>query len=242
MPCWKSRPSLLARLRLRLLAALLAAAVVAAPAAAGEIQVRGAQLTPAEDAWLLDAEFRIDLGPRLEEVVGHGVALYFVTEFELSRPRWYWIDERVTGRTQTWRLAYNALTRQYRLSSGALHQSFATLDEALNVLSRVRNWAVAERALLKPGEPYHAAVRLKLDTAQLPKPFQVTAIGNKDWNLTAEIRRWSFTVPPAAAPGFATTPATAPGIATTPATAPAIATTPAAAPASSPPAAEGTPK
>jgi hypothetical protein len=164
-------------------------------AGAAEIEVASAQLSVGEEAWLLDAEFRIDLGPRLEEVVAHGVALHFVTEFELSKPRWYWIDERVTGRTQTWRLAYNALTRQYRLSAGALHQSFATLDEALQVLSRLRNWPVADKALVKTGEPYNAALRLKLDLTQLPKPFQVTAIGNRDWNITAEVRRWSFTAP-----------------------------------------------
>ena len=160
---------------------------------AAEIKVRDAQLSLGEEGYVLDAGFAIDLGPRLEDVVAHGVALYFVVEFELSRPRWYWIDEHVAGRTQTWRLSYHALTRQYRLSSGALHQSFATLDEALHVLSRLRNWAAADKALIKPGEPYNAALRMKLDLTQLPKPFQVTAIGDRDWNLTAEIRRWSFT-------------------------------------------------
>jgi hypothetical protein len=127
------------------------------------------------------------------------VALYFVAEFELTKGRWYWVDEHVAGRKQTWRLSYNALTRQYRLSSGALHQSFASLDEALRVLGRLREWPVAEKALLKAGEPYNAALRLKLDLTQLPKPFQVTAIGNKDWNITAEVKRWSFSPPPATA-------------------------------------------
>lgn len=188
-PCSRSRPSALAR-RLALAALLLLAALAAH---AAEIDVKSAALSPGEDAWVLDAEFSIDLGPRLEEVVSRGVALYFVVEFELTRPRWYWIDEHVAGRTHTWRLSYHALTRQYRLSAGALHQSFATLDEALGVLSRLRDWPVADKALIKPGEPYNAALRMKVDLTQLPKPFQVTAIGNKDWNITAEIRRWSFT-------------------------------------------------
>ncbi len=160
---------------------------------AAEIEVRRAEIAQGEESWLLDAEFGIDLGSRLKEVVSRGVALYFVAEFTLSKARWYWVDEHVAGRTQTWRLSYNALTRQYRLSSGALHQNFPTLEEALGVLGRLRNWAVAERAQLRPGEPYNAALRLKLDLTQLPKPFQVTAIGNKDWNLTAEVKRWSFT-------------------------------------------------
>ena len=193
-PSSKSRPSgLLRGLAFGLL--LLAAAL----AGAAEIEVRRAELGPGEESWLLDAEFGIDLGQRLEEVVARGVALYFVAEFELTKGRWYWVDEHVAGRKQTWRLSYNALTRQYRLSSGALHQSFASLDEALRVLGRLREWPVADKALLKAGEPYNAALRLKLDLTQLPKPFQVTAIGNKDWNITAEVKRWSFSPPPATA-------------------------------------------
>lgn len=192
-PSLKSRPDARAFIRLLALAVLLLCAPLAG---AAEIEVKSADITLGEEAWQVDAEFGIDLGHRLEEVVSRGVALYFVAEFELTRARWYWVDEHVIGRKQTWRLSYNALTRQYRLSSGALHQNLATLGEALGVLARLRNWAIADKAQLKAGEPYNAALRLKLDLTQLPKPFQVTAIGNKDWNITAEVKRWSFTPPP----------------------------------------------
>ncbi len=173
-------------------------ALLAALAAhGGEIRVRSALLAPGDEAYVLDAEFDINIGPRLEEAVARGVSLYFVLEFDLTRPRWYWADEHVAGKVQHYRLSYNALTRQYRLSVGALHQSYASLDEALRVLSRIRNWPVADKSQLKAGEVYDAAVRLKLDLSQLPKPFQVSAIGNKDWNVAAEVRRWNF-VPGAA--------------------------------------------
>jgi len=193
-PSSKSRPDGLAH---RLAAALLffALALFSPTAPAAEIEVKSAEIAAGEESWLLDAEFGIDLGHRLEEVVSRGVALYFVLEFDLTKARWYWMDEHVTGRSQTWRLSYNALTRQYRLSSGALHQNFGSLSEALGVLARIRGWAVADKAQLKTGETYNAALRLKLDLSQLPKPFQVTAIGNKDWNITAEVKRWSFTPP-----------------------------------------------
>lgn len=190
MRCCKSRPNALALCRSLAGAVLL---LFALQAGAAEIGVKHAEITPGEDSWLLDAEFGIELGPRLEEVVSRGVALYFVAEFTLTKARWYWMDEHVAGGTQTWRLSYNALTRQYRLSSGALHQNFDSLNEALRVLARLRNWAVADKAQLKAGEPYNVALRLKLDLTQLPKPFQVTSIGNKDWNVTAEVKRWSFT-------------------------------------------------
>ncbi len=194
MPFSASRPSAKLRWRALLFFALLPFAF-SPLAGAAEIEVKNAEITAGEESWLLDAEFGIDLGHRLEDAVSHGVALYFVAEFELTRARWYWMDEHVAGRKQTWRLSYNALTRQYRLSSGALHQNFPSLAEALGVLARLRGWAVADKGLLKPGEPCNAALRLKLDLTQLPKPFQVTAIGNKDWNITAEVKRWSFTPP-----------------------------------------------
>jgi hypothetical protein len=160
----------------------------------------------------------IDFSPRLEEAVSKGLALHFLAEFELSRPRWYWFDEKVVKTHQTWRLTYHALTRQYRLSTGALHQSFSSLDEALRVLSRLRNWQVlaADRAL--PGESFDAALRMRLDTTQLPKPFQIEAISNRDWILSSDWKRWQFTVPTAssAATAAATTVST-PGVSAAPA-------------------------
>jgi len=190
MRCWKSRPSS----RSLALAALL---LFAPLAGAAEIEVKSAEIVAGEEAYLLDAEFSVDLGSRLEEVVSRGVPLYFVAELELTRTRWYWVDEHVAGRRQTWRLSYHALTRQYRLSTGALHQNFDTLQEALGVLARLRNWPVAEKRKLNAGEPYNAALRLKLDLTRLPKPLQVGAIGNKDWNIPAEVKRWSYTPPTA---------------------------------------------
>lgn len=88
------------------------------------------------------------------------------------------------------RLSYHALTRQYRISRGALYQSFSSLTDALQVLSRVRSWQVLERAEMEAGTEYQAALRMRLDVTQLPKPFQVNALTSRDWNLASEWRRW----------------------------------------------------
>lgn len=182
--CWPSG--------LRLLLALLLA-VAASLAQAGSIEPVRASLAAVDDGYALSAEFAIELGPRLEEAVSRGVALNFNLEFTLGRSRWYWIDEHVAGHIVRYRLSYNALTRQYRLSVGALHQSFATLQDALQFLGRVAALPVAEKSAIKPGETYEAALRLALDKSLLPKPFQVDAIANRDWQVDAKVLRWRFT-------------------------------------------------
>ena len=171
----------------------IALAVPALPVQAGSIAPVSASLSPADDAaYQLNAEFDIDLGGRIEEAVSRGVPIYFNLEFELTRPRWYWISEHVAGTAITHRLSYNALTRQYRLSTGALYQNFATFAEAVRVLSRVLILHAVDRTAVKRGESYVAAVRLSLDKTQLPKPFQVDAITNSDWQVDTKALRWQF--------------------------------------------------
>lgn len=181
------------RLRRWLLLALLLPMIVWA----AEIQVGEPQLTLGDDGYVLSADFRFELRPRLEEAVARGVVLYFVVDYEMTRERWYWLDETVIARSLTYSLSYHALTRQYRLSTGGLHQSFATLGEALAVLSRLRNWQVIDKgeAAVRPGEAYQAALRLRLDITQLPRPFQITALGNKEWALSSDWKTWSITLP-----------------------------------------------
>lgn len=190
MRCWKRLADLSVGLMLAFLIALTGVAHAA------EIDLRNIQIQPVEDSgFALSVDLAFEFGPRLEEAVGKGLALYFVAEFELTRPRWYWFDEKVVQARQTWRLTYHALTRQYRLSTGGVNQSFTSLDEALRALSRIYRWPFVERDRLLPGDTLDASLRVRLDTSQLPKPFQVEALSNKDWILSSDWKRWSFTVP-----------------------------------------------
>ena len=121
---------------------------------ADEIEVRETELRAGEDGLVLNAEFSFDLNARLTDAVRNGIPLYFVVEFELTRPRWYWFDEKTLTRSLQLRLSYHALSRQYRVSTGALHLSFATLEQAEGVMRRVRNWVLVERSLLQADAEY----------------------------------------------------------------------------------------
>jgi hypothetical protein len=166
----------------------------AAPAAyADTIGVKSAELLPEDESYVLNAQFDLAFNPTLEEALQKGVSLYFVLEFELVRPRWYWLDQKVVQMSVQYRLTYNPLTRQYRVTSGLLGQQFDSLDEVEHLLSRVVSRPVVRTDALSPGERYEAAVRLRLDVAQLPKPFQINALASRDWSLQSEWFRWSFT-------------------------------------------------
>ena len=175
------------------------ASMAAFPVHADEIEVADARLSATEDGVVLAADFAFELNPRLAEVVTNGVPLYFVVEFELTRPRWYWFDEKAAAKRIQLRLSYHPLSRHYRLSTGVLQQNYATLEEALNVLRRVRNWLVVDRSGGLSDANYEAAVRMRLDVTLLPKPFQLSAITSRELNLESPWRRFTFRPPAAAA-------------------------------------------
>jgi len=169
--------------------------LTAGGALAGSIEPHRATLSASDEHYVLAAEFTINLGSRLEQAVTHGVALNFNLEFTLDRPRKYWVDEHIATRNLAYRLTYHSLTRQYRLSTGNLYQNFDSLREALRIMSRIGALPVVEKAALKPGETYAAALRLTLDRSQLPKLFQIDAFTDRDWQVEGSTLRWQFIAP-----------------------------------------------
>src|SRR3989338_11047790 len=147
--------------------ALLALLFIVTAQAEG-ISVNRAEARLSDDGYQLSASYGINLTFAAQQALERGVPLYFVGEFLLTRPRWYWLDEEIFQSEHTVKLSYNVLTRQYRISRGALFQNFASLEDALNILAR-QSSAVIQAELVKKNNSYIAAARLRLDVAQLPK-------------------------------------------------------------------------
>lgn len=163
-------------------------------ATADIVKVTSARLEQTEDGYQLNADFDLQLSSTLLEAVRKGVPLYFDVEFELTRDRWYWLDDVVVKGSRERRLSYSPLTEQYRLTTSGISQNISSAEDVRRVLSRIRSWTVAERGKFKPGEKLRAAVRFRLDTAQLPKPFQLNTIGSREWSLSSEWQRWTVTI------------------------------------------------
>lgn len=156
---------------------------------ADSISVNKADVRVSEDSYQLAAEFNVRLNSVVEQALSHGVAIYFVSEFNVTRSRWYWLDEEIVKSEHVIKLSYNVLARQYRISHGTLYQNFPTLEEALRVMQRQSSPTIAMDSFKKSGN-YLAGARLRLDIEQLPKLLQVNALTSKDWELDSNWYRW----------------------------------------------------
>ncbi|MDR7269669.1 hypothetical protein J2X20_002298 [Pelomonas saccharophila] len=157
------------------IAALFAALLALLP---GPVRAEGIELAQlatrrADDGLDLSFTTHFELGHTAEDALHKGVPLYFVVEATVLRNRWYWRDARVARAERTWRLAWQPLTRQYRVSNGGLHQSFGTLEEAMTVLRGQSAWHIADAKDIEDSGSYYLEFSYKLDVTQLPRPMQI---------------------------------------------------------------------
>jgi len=160
--------------------------LAAPPARADAVQLVALEVARTDDGVLLDFTTSFALPRTVEDALQKGVPLHFVAQADLYRSRWYWRDAHVARAMRTWRLAWQPLTRSYRVSFGALNQSFETLSEALGALRGAAHWRIADAAQLEEGASYYIEFSYRLDTSQLPRPMQIGLAGQADWNLSVE--------------------------------------------------------
>lgn len=177
---WGGLPAGLRRTGLALLLALWTTAALS----------QGVELltlkTARADAELqLEFTARVALPRAVEDALQKGVPIYFVAEATLMRNRWYWRDERVARAARSWRLALQPLTGAWRVSLGGLHQSYASLEEALAAVSRSGSWKLIEADRLDKDSSYYLEFSYRLDSSQLPGPMQFGLGGGGDWTVGA---------------------------------------------------------
>ena len=152
----------------------------------------------AEDGSYLSANVRFDLPNPVEDALVKGIAMFFVVEADIYQSRWYWTDRRVASAARTIRLAYQPLTRVWRVNivngvvQGAgglratLNQNYDSLTDALSAVQRLSRWRVADNADMEPDASYKLDFSYSLDLSQLPRPFQIGVVGQKDWTISAQ--------------------------------------------------------
>ena len=151
-----------------------------------------------DDGVYLSTAVRFDLPAVVEDALLKGIPMFFVAEADIYLSRWYWADKRVANATRTIRLAYQPLTRRWRVnivsglinsSAGlraTLNQNYDTLPEALSAVQRLSRWRIADNSEVEPDVTHKLEFSFSLDLSQLPRPFQIGVAGQKDWTISAQ--------------------------------------------------------
>jgi hypothetical protein len=195
--------------RLRVWITLWALWVLTGSALANEPQIVASSLQRTAQGVRLNARLDLQATPAVEQALIKGVPMYFVWRAEMIRDRWYWYDKREVAVSRTLRLAYQPLTRRWRLSvsneseagsgapglSYALHQSFDSLAEALAVVGRVAGWRVADASHMSDGD-LRVEWQFELDLTLLPRPFQLGMANEPDWRISVKQRLDVPALPP----------------------------------------------
>jgi hypothetical protein len=169
------------------------------PVKAYEPEILQMSVQRTHDAVYLSARLKLVPGAAVEDALLKGVPLYFAWQADVYRQRWYWSDKRMTTALRTLRLAYQPLTRRWRLSLStdtggvvgaglqyALHQNFDSLAEALAGVARVSHWKLADAARLQTDDKYRVEWRFRLDLSLLPRPFQIGMSNQPEWDIAVQ--------------------------------------------------------
>jgi hypothetical protein len=163
--------------------------------AADPVEIQSISAERADDGLFISSSLRFELSAAVEEALLKGIPITFVAEAQVYRDRWYWYDKKIAQTTRAARLAYQPLTRRWRVNiltngaasgsglSGSLSQNFDSLAEALGPIRRIARWKIAEAADIDADARYNVEFSFRLDTTQLPRPIQFGIATNPDWSL-----------------------------------------------------------
>ena len=142
----------------------------------------------------IDADVQFELNDQLRDAAQRGVPLYFTADVVITRARWWWLDRTEVETSITWRIVYNALTRQWRAGAEELSLPVSSLDEAMEMVRNIRHWQVIGTDKLDPDVRYSGQLRVRLDTSMLARPFQVNAFNSSSWSPATPWTSFSFSL------------------------------------------------
>jgi hypothetical protein len=160
--------------------------------AASEFRIRTVETRLVDGVYRLKADIELGLTEPVLEALDNGVALSIVLDFEVIRPRDYWLDEVVASLSQRFRIRYHPLSQRYvvsNLNTGA-QANFHDLDEALEFIGELRNFPLIDDDLLSDHSAYLGQIRAGLNLEDLPAPLYLQARFSPSWYLSTGWVEW----------------------------------------------------
>jgi len=167
----------------------------AAPAwAQNQVAIASFQTERNEDVYQMSAQFDLELSNTVQEALLKGIPVYFVVDTKVYRDRWYWSDKLVSAAQRHIRISYQPLTRRWRMQVASqpivqnglgvsLMQVYDSLEEVMANLRRLNRWKFADASQIETSAGHRLEFAFYLDLSQLPRPLQMGAAGQSEWEL-----------------------------------------------------------
>ncbi len=173
---------------------IVCAGLLSTPAIADTpVELHGLKFERQDSGLFMSTDLQFDLPTALDDALLKGITLYFVTEVEMTQERWYVYNQRVARAERHIRLFYQPLTRRWRVNISpqpfttglgvSLGQSYDTAEEAMGAVKHIVQWRIANASDYNSEYKQTVSISFRLDLKQLPKPLQIGAVGQSDWNV-----------------------------------------------------------
>ena len=162
--------------------------------AQNQVAIASFQTERNEDVYQISAQFDVELSNTVQEALLKGIPVYFVVDTKVYRDRWYWSDKLVAAAQRHIRISYQPLTRRWRMQVASqpivqnglgvsLMQTYDSLEEVMVNLRRLNRWKFADAVQIETGAGHRLEFAFYLDLSQLPRPLQMGAAGQSEWEL-----------------------------------------------------------
>ena len=166
--------------------------VGAAQSESAGFDIRDAKTHLARGVYLLDADVEYDFSRRAIDAIENGVPVTVILEMNVERLRGPLWNEQIAHVEGRYRIETQALSKTYmvrNLGSGE-SRSFASLDDLVAELGRIRDFPLIDAHLLEADENYVLQLRALLDIESLPSPMRPLAYLSSLWRLKSDWYEW----------------------------------------------------
>lgn len=157
-----------------------------------EINAIGSEIQ--NEIHVINADIHYELGEEVIEALENGIVLTFYVEIDFYRPRSFIWDEELVHLTKNLKLSYHPLSDQYVVSDTITddHQSFNTLQDALDNLGKVAALPVIESKFIDPEQAAIGRIQTGIDIEELPAVMRLQAWLSSQWRTNSGWVEWEI--------------------------------------------------
>lgn len=148
----------------------------------------------------IDSNSRMRLSEAILEAINHQVTLNFKIHMQLTESNrlfgipYQRVRKDIEYHVQLYPYGVNRNFVLYNTRNG-MKQSFRDLDAALETLSTIKDFPIAELSELHPRQNYTLKIRIHIDPWKLPAPLLLEALFTDKWDLDSKWFETTLTAP-----------------------------------------------